>query len=63
MSDLSNDTKKHTMKSRETIPLKGQIWETLYGNIDIIFKGFHLTQEQQAEVERISSLHIDRNTT
>jgi hypothetical protein len=21
MSDLSNDTKKHTMKSRETIPL------------------------------------------
>jgi hypothetical protein len=23
MSDLSNDTKKHTTKSRETIPLKG----------------------------------------
>jgi hypothetical protein len=22
MSDLSNDTKKHTMKSRETIPLR-----------------------------------------
>jgi hypothetical protein len=24
MSDLSNDTKKHTTKSRETIPLKAQ---------------------------------------
>jgi hypothetical protein len=24
MSDLSNDTKKHTMKSRETIPLSVQ---------------------------------------
>jgi hypothetical protein len=23
MSDLSNDTKKHTTKSRETIPLRG----------------------------------------
>jgi hypothetical protein len=25
MSDLSNDTKKHTMKSRETIPLQVKI--------------------------------------
>jgi hypothetical protein len=24
MSDLSNDTKKHTMKSRETIPLRAE---------------------------------------
>jgi hypothetical protein len=28
MSDLSNDTKKQTMKSRETIPLStGMMWE------------------------------------
>jgi hypothetical protein len=32
MSDLSNDTKKHTTKSRETIPLKAHLLTLLYCN-------------------------------
>jgi hypothetical protein len=32
MSDLSNDTKKHTTKSRETIPLKLNTFKNTYIN-------------------------------
>jgi protein tyrosine phosphatase len=35
MSDLSNDTKKHTTKSRETIPLKGTTCASVYSRSPI----------------------------
>jgi hypothetical protein len=38
MSDLSIDTKKHTMKSRETIPLTRQRVKFVFGLIMITYK-------------------------